>query len=318
MTPGINADQARDIYSRLSRTLCSGDTWRGRAFEMRVAFDLLLNYATNGEIGRSGGFWETAINTMYPGDEQADDRQELNEIRLWFNELQHPLNVNSHNRRYKGYDRRTVLDVMQSLADITNSLSGVPIDPRIIGACKQASSADSYKPITVVFLCELYSRPGAMAEAARLLDALADLPKEKRLRGMGAQVEIHSIVYSPALLQFKAGEDPDDESSMIVDEPADRAVGRAIGTLKAAKTKDRWLIWRTSDPLAVDDETIDKLNEAVEALGISVFPMAKTDEAVKDFKELWPARRVYRVDPMLPDNAVASVLQTIVSMNVNV
>lgn len=46
--------------------------------------------------------------------------------------------------------------------------------------------------------------------------------------------------------------------------------------------------------------------------------MAKTDEAVKDFKELWPARRVYRVDPMLPDNAVASVLQTIVSMNVNV
>ena len=66
MTPRINADQARDIYGRLSRTLCSGDTWRGRAFEMRVAFDLLLNYATNGEIGRSGGFWETAINTMNP------------------------------------------------------------------------------------------------------------------------------------------------------------------------------------------------------------------------------------------------------------
>ena len=155
-----------------------------------------------------------------------------------------------------------------------------------------------------------------MAEAARLLDALADLPKEKELRGMGSEVDIHSIVYSPSLLQFRAGEDPASANSVIIAEPADRAMVRAIGILKSAKEGQRWLVWRTAHPASVSPDTIEALNNAVAEKGIAVFPMAVTGDAVEQFKDLWPKRHVYQVNPMLPDNAIASVLQTIVSRNI--
>lgn len=107
MTAKISPEQGQDIFGRLVKILCNGDTWRGRAFEMRVVFDLMLNYANKGEVATNGGFWEAAINNMFADDKDRDSLEELNEIRLWFNELQHPLKGSDRKRRYRGYNRAT-------------------------------------------------------------------------------------------------------------------------------------------------------------------------------------------------------------------
>lgn len=319
MNAQLTAIQAEDIYTRIDAILCNGDTWRGRAFELRCVFDLLLNYASNCDMSKESAFWQKAIDSIFTDEEESDSdkrwHDELHQLRLWFNKLQHSLNDSYLRGRFKKYDRRTVLDAMEAIADFTAEISGVPIHGQILGACRHENTSEHFQEATIVFVCELYSAPEKIYEGARLLDALGDIAKEKKIRNMGAEIDVYSIVYSPSLLQF-SDKDGLNDDAIVTDGPVDKALRRALGILKASKAPRRWLVWRASNPDFCEETTIKAIDEATEALGLSIFPMACTDDATEIFREFWPKRRVYRVTPMLPDNMVASILETLVSCNV--
>lgn len=311
MKAAISNDSARAFFNRMVSILSSADTWHGRAMEMRVLFDALLNEAA-GFVKADGSFWKDAIDVLHPvGSPDPDDdywRAELHEWRIWFNTLQHK---NAGIRgAYTGYGRHTVLEVLRSMADYINAISGCPVDPLVLGACLEPSDSVRCGPNTVVMLCELCSALGAFTEGAKLVDALRDIPYKKQLHGMGSDVSIQSIIYTDPLLHFRDTLEPD-KFEYVSPSPVDHAIRRAIGALKAGSGR-RWLIWRTSNPAAASAEAMEALNAAIADLHITVVPLATTPEAEKQFRRMWRKVLIYSVTPMLPDNMINSVLSTIV------